>query len=151
MLFSYVDRKIREDVQIEIYKQHTRQSKKLEHLKQQRKPISKNTTLSHIDSHIFHQRVMNCTDVIFPQHHLVLLNKGLKYSPNIVNLSSYENLAIKLDTILDNQDKIHFSKILQKDISKFKQSKNKIYKDKNTIKEIKDLVKEKDLIICKAD
>lgn len=144
--FDEYDNKVREIISQEIFRKFTTQKGKLEKLTQ--KP-STNTRFNQINKHVFGERTINLTDVVFNNKELNLLNKGTKYAPKIPFKNQLETLVVDTATALSDHTNQLTTELVKKTLTEIP-----IYKcsvDTNTIKTIQNKIKENNLVSTRAD
>ena len=106
------------------------------------------------DPIIFHGRVINLSNTQFENHEIKLLNKGLKYDPDVVPKSDmFLSLAIDSELALRDQAtliKTEAALKIQKLSNEYIITPSKI-SDNKTLISLKNKITTKDLIISKAD
>lgn len=150
--FDTLDLNIREDVRHRVHNQYVIQLKKLQKLNN-----SKSSLITNRSCVSFQSRIKNLTYVKFNQREINLLEKGLKYCPNLECKKDLELLAVNTELALNKPDN-HVQKDIEKVtfagfINKYNNNKNKSsHKNSEymTIKNFNRKLKEQDLILCKS-
>jgi hypothetical protein len=98
----------------------------------------------------FFTKLVNNTNVNFTKAEVNLLEKGLKYCPNLkTNHQDIENLSIDLDIALDNNNREKY--VLSTFLNKQSFINHRKNTDNSVIKTIKEKIIENKLVITKAD
>jgi len=110
------------------------------------------------ESHKFYNRVQNVSTIQFTEIELKLLNKGLQYNLQQQHKKWIEQLALEAETAISKLNILeqdHYRHLVANNIKNLitrEQRPNTLYKEEwNTIKNIKNKIKEHNLIITKAD
>jgi hypothetical protein len=132
---------------------YNKQNKKLKTLMTtQQKQYSNN------EPHKFQNRVQNLSNITFTDTELKLLNKGLQYNLQQQHKEWIEQLALEAETAISKLNILeqdHYRHLVANNIKTLitrEQRPNTLYKEEwNIIRNIKNKIKEHDLIITKAD
>lgn len=147
--FDFLDQQIREDTQVIAHKQYQQQLKKLNNLKSRKSNFVVYNNAPDNFTYEFYPRVKNLSDINFNKEETELLNKGLKFCPNISNDKDLNLFIVDIELALKKQhteeDKANCVKIFKKHNPKSNNS------DLKTVKSIKQKLVESNAVLCKAD
>lgn len=153
IIFDIIDVESREEANIISHEHYSRLNQKILSLRKiQSTHHTENNSFQKCE-HQFFRRVENLSQVQIEDRHLNILNKGLKYCPDIKSKKDIELLAINTEIALNSENsenttiqKTKCAKIIKETLTSVKNSK-----EQRIISELKEVIKNNDLIITKAD